>query len=49
VLAAAVALTITGHAYWQRDLSFALFGLVFGAAVPLSSWVSRARQPCSGE
>jgi MFS family permease len=35
VLAAGTALMITGDAYWQLALSFVLFGLVFGAALPL--------------
>jgi MFS family permease len=47
VLAAGTALMITGHAYWQMALSFALFGLVFGAVLPLralimSEWTATA-------
>ncbi|MEA2246226.1 MAG: hypothetical protein QOH46_755, partial [Solirubrobacteraceae bacterium] len=39
VLAASTALMITGRAYWQMALSFVLFGLVFGAALPLRAVV----------
>jgi MFS family permease len=35
VLAAGTGLMIGGDAYWQMALSFVLFGLVFGAALPL--------------
>jgi MFS family permease len=35
VLAASTALMIAGSAEWQMILSFVLFGLVFGAALPL--------------
>jgi MFS family permease len=35
VLAASAALMIAGDAYWQMALSFVLFGLVFGSALPL--------------
>jgi MFS family permease len=35
VLAAGTGLMIAGDAYWQMALSFVLFGLVFGAALPL--------------
>jgi MFS family permease len=39
VLAAGTALMIAGHAYWQMALSFVLFGLVFGAVLPLRALV----------
>jgi MFS family permease len=39
VLAASTALMITGRAYWQMALSFVLFGVVFGAALPLRAVV----------
>jgi MFS family permease len=47
VLAASTALMVTGGAYWQMALSFVLFGLVFGAALPLRAvvmgeWVATA-------
>jgi MFS family permease len=35
VTAAAAALMIGGSAYWQMALSFVVFGLVFGSAMPL--------------
>jgi MFS family permease len=35
VLAAGTGLMIAGDAYWEMALSFVLFGLVFGAALPL--------------
>ncbi|MDX6721825.1 MAG: hypothetical protein QOD73_229 [Solirubrobacteraceae bacterium] len=38
-LAASTALMIGGRAYWQMALSFVLFGLVFGAALPLRAVV----------
>jgi MFS family permease len=39
VLAASTALMVSGAAYWQMALSFVLFGLVFGAALPLRALV----------
>jgi MFS family permease len=47
ILSAATALMIHGDAYWQMALSFVLFGLVFGAALPLRAvvmgdWVATA-------
>ena len=39
VLTASTALMIAGDAYWQMALSFVLFGLVFGAALPLRAVV----------
>jgi MFS family permease len=39
VLAASAALMIGGGAYWQMALSFVLFGLVFGSALPLRAVV----------
>jgi MFS family permease len=39
VLAASAALMIGGDAYWQMALSFVLFGLVFGSALPLRAIV----------
>ncbi len=47
VLAAAAGLMIEGGAYWQLALSFVLFGLVFGSALPLravvmSEWTAPA-------
>lgn len=39
VLGAATALMIGGDSYWQMVLSFALFGVVFGAALPLRALV----------
>ncbi|MEA2360324.1 MAG: hypothetical protein QOI62_3584 [Solirubrobacteraceae bacterium] len=47
VTAAGTALMIAGHAYWQMALSFVLFGLVVGAALPLRAvvmgeWTSTA-------
>ncbi|MEA2324785.1 MAG: hypothetical protein QOD81_4635 [Solirubrobacteraceae bacterium] len=47
VLAASTALMVSGDAYWQMALSFVLFGLVFGAALPLRAvvmgqWVATA-------
>jgi MFS family permease len=47
VLTASSALMIGGTAYWQMALSFVLFGLVFGAALPLRAvvmgeWVATA-------
>jgi MFS family permease len=47
VLCASTALMIRGDAYWQMALSFVLFGLVFGAALPLRAvvmgdWVATA-------
>jgi MFS family permease len=47
VLTASTALMIGGRAYWQMALSFVLFGLVFGAALPLRAvvmgeWISTA-------
>ena len=39
VLAAAAGLMIEGDAYWQLGLSFVLFGLVFGSALP-STWLT---------
>jgi predicted MFS family arabinose efflux permease len=39
VLAASTALMVDGDAYWQMALSFVLFGLVFGAALPLRAIV----------
>ncbi|HWT22275.1 MAG TPA: MFS transporter [Solirubrobacteraceae bacterium] len=47
VLCASTALMIGGDAYWQMVLSFVLFGLVFGAALPLRAvvmgeWVATA-------
>jgi MFS family permease len=47
VTAAGTALMIAGHAYWQMALSFVLFGLVLGAALPLRAvvmgeWTSTA-------
>jgi MFS family permease len=47
VLAASTALMIDGDAYWQMALSFVLFGLVFGAALPLraiamGAWIRTA-------
>jgi len=39
VLAASTALMVSGSAYWQMALSFVLFGLVFGAALPLRAIV----------
>jgi MFS family permease len=39
VLAASTALMVSGRAYWQMALSFVLFGLVFGAALPLRAIV----------
>jgi MFS family permease len=39
VLAASTALIIGADAYWQMALSFVLFGLVFGAALPLRAIV----------
>jgi MFS family permease len=39
VLALATGLMIGGKAYWQMALSFVLFGLVFGAALPLRAIV----------
>ena len=47
VLAMSAALMIDGSAYWQLVLSFVLFGLVFGSALPLravvmSEWTAPA-------
>ena len=47
VLASAAALMVGGHAYWQLALSFVVFGLVFGSALPLravvmSEWTAPA-------
>jgi len=47
VLASAAALMISGDAYWQMALSFVVFGLVFGSALPLraivmSQWTATA-------
>ncbi|MEA2268758.1 MAG: hypothetical protein QOC64_1368 [Solirubrobacteraceae bacterium] len=47
VLAASTALMVAGDAYWQMALSFVLFGLVFGAALPLRAvvmgrWIATA-------
>jgi MFS family permease len=47
VLTASSALMIPADAYWQMALSFVLFGLVFGAALPLRAvamgdWVATA-------
>jgi sugar phosphate permease len=42
VLAAGTGLMISGHAYWQMAASFVLFGLVFGAALPLRALVMGA-------
>jgi MFS family permease len=47
VLAASTALMVSGDAYWQMALSFVLFGLVFGAALPLRAvvmgqWIATA-------
>jgi MFS family permease len=47
VLTASTALMIGGDTYWQMALSFVLFGLVFGAALPLRAvvmgeWVATA-------
>lgn len=39
VLAASTALMVSGRALWQMALSFVLFGLVFGAALPLRAVV----------
>jgi MFS family permease len=39
VLALGTALMISGDAYWQMALFFVLFGLVFGAALPLRAIV----------
>ena len=39
VLTASTALMVTGRDYWQMALSFVLFGLVFGAALPLRAVV----------
>ncbi len=39
VLAASAALMIDGSAYWELALSFVLFGLVFGSALPLRAIV----------
>jgi MFS family permease len=39
VLAASAALMISGGPYWQMALSFVLFGLVFGSALPLRAVV----------
>ena len=45
VLAAATALMTAGSAYWQMAASFILFGLVFGAAMPLRAIVMGAWVP----
>jgi MFS family permease len=39
VLAVSAALMIDGDAYWQMALSFVVFGLVFGSALPLRAVV----------
>lgn len=39
ILAMSTALMVSGSAYWQMALSFVLFGLVFGAALPLRAIV----------
>jgi MFS family permease len=39
VLGLSTALMISGGAYWQMIVSFALFGLVFGAALPLRALI----------
>jgi MFS family permease len=39
VLAVSAALMIHGGAYWQMALSFVVFGLVFGSALPLRAVV----------